>query len=227
MDLLLTNFNSNLPSFMNGVLRDNRAVIAGGSIVCTLLDIKINDFDVYVNIKNAVTLMETLINEYNYTMKHLTITEDDSYGDLFKQKAILCRAILVKQGEHPIDIMVTLTDPLSCASMFDLTCCQVWYDGSSIYGTHLESFFNKIGYQHPFYLTNKHSQKRVVKYSNRGFKLSVMNPTDPFFNINPKPIDLSNLSVEVKQRLDYIQKMYQNTKKPVESGWSWLTSWFW
>tara|TARA_Y100000389_G_scaffold107577_1_gene104572 strand:+ start:8191 stop:10398 length:2208 start_codon:yes stop_codon:yes gene_type:complete len=78
------------------------------------------------------------------------------------------------------DIMIINKDRnlLDVVSNFDLTCCQLWYDGFKMDGTHLKDISNKITYLNPDYLeslldNNEFIINRIGKYKSRGYKIHI------------------------------------------------------
>jgi hypothetical protein len=70
--------------------------------------------------------------------------------------------------------------PTDVVQNFDLTFCQVWYDGDAVYATHPDHVKNKVGYLQgdyvKLYLRKNHFlRRRVQKYRMRGFT-TVLHP---------------------------------------------------
>ena len=78
------------------------------------------------------------------------------------------------------DLMVVNDDRniYDVVSNFDLTCCQVWYDGYKFDGTHIEDIKNKKTNLNKDYVNalingNKFILKRIKKYQKRGFTIDI------------------------------------------------------
>jgi len=78
------------------------------------------------------------------------------------------------------DLMVINDDRnvYDVVSNFDLTCCQVWYDGYKFDGTHIEDIKNKKttlnkDYVNAFINGNKFILNRIKKYQKRGFTIDI------------------------------------------------------
>ena len=68
--------------------------------------------------------------------------------------------------------------PQQVATNFDLTFCQIWYDGEAVYASHPDHIREKRGvlqgdYVQSFINGNKFLQQRIRKYRLRGFTISI------------------------------------------------------
>lgn len=79
-----------------------------------------------------------------------------------------------------IDIMIIHPDyPLSSiVTNFDLTFCQIWYDGKSVHTSHITDIQTKSGSLQPDYIKtyaegNGFLERRIDKYRKRGFSVSI------------------------------------------------------
>lgn len=103
-----------------------------------------------------------------------------------------CRSFLRKNGIRTVykcyrelpnevlemDIMAVRNrrSPLDVVTNFDLSVCQVWYDGESVKATDPEHILNKVGYLQGEYVKtylqgNWFLEWRLSKYTKRGFKI--------------------------------------------------------
>ena len=131
-------------------LKDSGAVIAGGSILSMIINkdyIFVNDFDVYVNLKNSQIIYEAIIKlGYKLISSHLSPAYDKSF---FKKNNILSRfSFFNLKGLKPIDLMI-IDDNVtvnSVVSNFDLSFCEIWFDGENVYSNDPESLKTKTGY---------------------------------------------------------------------------------
>ena len=83
-------------------------------------------------------------------------------------------------AELRVDVMFVRNkrSPEKVASNFDLTFCQVWYDGENVYATHPEHIREKKGilqgdYVKTFLRGNKFLIHRMQKYVDRGFTIEM------------------------------------------------------
>ena len=162
-------------------LKDSGAVIAGGSILSMIIDNNtsfLNDFDIYVNLKNSQIIYEAIIKlGYKLISSHLSPAYDQSF---FKKNNILSRfSFFNLKGLKPIDLMI-IDDNVtvnSVVSNFDLSFCEIWFDGENVYSNDPESLKTKTGYlkkdyaEYVFTYFNKFIIRRIKKYSKRGFKI--------------------------------------------------------
>ena len=70
---------------------------------------------------------------------------------------------------------------IECVSNFDFTFCEVWFDGRSVNGTHLEDAIAGRGTMRQDYLTvflagNKFTLSRYKKYISRGYSITLHYP---------------------------------------------------
>ena len=131
-------------------MKDSGAVIAGGSILSMIIDNNtsfLNDFDIYVNLKNSQIIYEAIIKlGYKLISSHLSPAYDQSF---FKKNNILSRfSFFNLKGLKPIDLMI-IDDNVtvnSVVSNFDLSFCEIWFDGENVYSNDPESLKTKTGY---------------------------------------------------------------------------------
>ena len=157
----------------------NKALLAGGSVLSAFSDFRINDLDIYVNRKNAMTIYEDLLDIGYYKVQNLCLAPayDQSF---FRKNHILSRIRLENDNFMPIDLMI-IPDNISLISVvtnFDLSFCEIWFDGQNVYAVDPEGIQNKEGILKPDYLEslfkyfNEFIRKRIKKYISRGFKIS-------------------------------------------------------
>jgi hypothetical protein len=179
---------------------DSHAVIAGGSILSCLTNgriseasRKISDLDIYVCARDAKTLLEGLcLNGWRVNdAAHIAPPYDQSF---FRKNHILMRQRLHNafkpysaNGETIVEQVLPFIDIIviddgytiqQVVSNFDLTFCQVWYDGIAVHATHMQDIRSKKGSLQPEYHTaylagNSFIQKRMDKYRKRGFTIAV------------------------------------------------------
>jgi hypothetical protein len=163
----------------------NKALLAGGSVLGCFSDFKNNnlDLDIYVNEKNAMTIYKDLSNIGYNNIKNLCLAPpyDQSF---FRKNHILTRIRLENEDFIPIDLMI-IPDNISLISVvtnFDLSFCEIWFDGQNVYAMDPEGIKNKEGVLKPDYLEslfkyfNDFITNRIKKYGKRGFKISYSSP---------------------------------------------------
>lgn len=183
---LFQKLKSYIPN-IDQVLKDNGAIISGSSILASLVpggDEWLVDYDMYVPIPNDKTLHTTIqqaLGEYKIWKQH----KSSSYCTSFMKRNGI-RTVVNYYTERPeseggnmaIDIMAVRkkTTPLQVVQNFDLTFCQVWYDGTDVWATHPQHIQTMTGYLQgdyvPVYLSgNRFLKRRMAKYVLRGFKV--------------------------------------------------------
>jgi hypothetical protein len=184
------NGSENLKIF-NTLLRETGAVLAGGSVLSAVINHPVRDYDVYVPNKNASKFIEGLMpliymSEEFKKEGNCRIIQASSYCESFLRKNGIRRihtfGANVKQFgmqlDAPIDIMAVRNrrKVLDVVTNFDLTFCQVWYDGTSIYASHPEHIRTRVGYLQGDYIPlfimgNRFLRHRVAKYTNTTYTI--------------------------------------------------------
>ena len=164
----------------------------------TKLNTQINsgvDIDFYVSCKNLIPFYVAMIPLFQgETIKSY---EASFYCKSFLRKNGIRTVYKILRPDAPdqlseMDIMAVRNarSPLDVVTNFDLTVCQVWYDGTSVKGTDPEHVLNKVTYLQGDYVKtylqgNRFLDWRLSKYSQRGFKivgdpvaLAIINPLD-------------------------------------------------
>lgn len=196
-----------LPWFRS-LLQRHRAIIAGGFVLraivnqesadpCEIPAWDRPDLDIYVP-------CETLVDFYK---ELLPIYQPDSYER--NVASHYCRSFLRRNGIRTvlrfkrtggtletIDIMAVRNarTPVDVVQNFDLTFCQVWYDGENVYATHPDHLKHKVGYLQGEYVKlflrrNHFLRRRVNKYRSRGFTVAL----DPVALEKLVPSDLMDM----------------------------------
>jgi hypothetical protein len=187
------------------ILMEVGGIIAGGSVLAFCYGtekpvFRTNDIDIYVNIDNYRPMMEFIFGvklNYKTNLKARFSTYDNSYLSKNKIKSIYeyypGGSTLVRRFKSELDIMTVRNcrKPEDVARNFDLTCCQVWYDGTNIYANYPEDVKNKTAtitkdYAISYLSGNIFLQARSAKYITRGFKLKAEIP-DGEFTISEEP----------------------------------------
>ena len=177
------NMNTKIVLKICDTLIKNEALLAGGSVLSVFSDLPINDLDIYVNEKNAMTIYKDLLDIGYYKVENLCLAPpyDQSF---FKKNHILSRFRLLIDNYIPIDLMI-IKDEIKLVSVvtnFDLSFCEIWFDGQNVYAVDPEGIKNKEGRLKPEYnealfkYFNKFIINRIKKYGERGFKISYSSP---------------------------------------------------
>ncbi len=187
-----TNLVAKIPD-LDQVLKDNGALIAGGSVLGALLDTEYrsnhshwgSDVDLYVPIPNDKTIHTLFRDKLKQAFSNFKSSE---YCESFLRKNGIRTVVtygttsIAYDLRNPhytsVDVMAIRkrTTPLQVVQNFDLTFCQVWYDGEDVWATHPEHIQNKSGelqgdYVKVFLSGNIFLRKRMRKYMSRGFKI--------------------------------------------------------
>lgn len=170
---------------INNLLTEYDGIIAGGSLTqgCFFIrdDEFVTDFDFYFPEKHMKKVMEYFSDiELGDGMTCNIMTEyDDSF---LKKNGILYRFGIVSKDFGRIDIMFTTRDPREVAYNFDLSFCEVYYDGRHVYAKNFEDTLSRKGKLNAEYVDsladgNKFILNRIEKYVKRGFTINVENIT--------------------------------------------------
>ncbi len=168
-----------------------KAVIAGGLILSTVSphseeDDPKQDIDLYVNQKHAKECIYRLIElGFKLSGQHMAPVYDDSF--MFKNNILARVAFCHGYSRHPpMDVMIIKDDTSveSVVTNFDLTICQVWYDGMSVHASHWDDIRAKHGSLQPEYhksymAGNRFIHQRIRKYVMRGFKIDTPGLVEP------------------------------------------------
>lgn len=204
------------------LLIENGALVAGGSVLAASQgpNTKINDFDIYVPMEKAFSFFAQFVN-FLFTIygKEYSFIEYSKFASSF-----YCNSFLRRNGIKQVhrfhvmdphsnkkedalavfDIMTVrkIRKPIDVVNNFDLTFCQTWYDGKTIWTSHPEDIRSKKGklqgdYRKLFINGNKFIHKRVKKYIDKGFGVSLDDFTaeeikDSFFfnkELCPNPVE--------------------------------------
>lgn len=163
------------------ILYQHNAIIAGGFVLGNIVNKNYSDIDIYVNRKNALEFIKHMLNE-EYTdniTSDLTVGASPYDMSFFYKNKILARYTF-KIDTNYIDILVVDDDKniIDVAKNFDLSFCEVWFDGVNIYANNEEHVVNMKGILKPDYVEslvvykNRFIIKRINKYYDRGFKIS-------------------------------------------------------
>lgn len=186
----------------SALLKNTGSLLAGGSVLACCYPIdeynNINDLDIYVPNKQASVFLNNI---YNDDIENKAVTDRMFYiATKFKivQSSVYCNSFLRRNGvrkiytfdnksntdlldgQISIDVMLVRNKktPIDVVTNFDLTFCQVWYDGEHVWATHPEHITNKEGVLQKEYTKllilkkNKFLITRLRKYKRKGFKIN-------------------------------------------------------
>jgi len=178
------------------LLEETGSVISGGAVLsaCTGEVITGQDHDFYVPAKQIPRFLNTMVkgDDPIFKAKWASKYGASFYCTSFLRKNGIRRVYTFKDTAdrwdskgNSLDIMSVRNarDPLSVVTNFDLTFCQVWFDGRDVYATHPEHIKTKTGeLQYDYCMTllsgNRFLKKRIKKYLERGFTVTF----DPKFD---------------------------------------------
>ena len=193
-NVILPKLKKNIDNFeiFNQMLLDNNALMAGGSLLSIYNDELINDIDIYVNIRNLTGILKSLI-LLNYkirtTQSYIIPPYDNSF---FRQNGILSRFVFVLIKDEilgnqlkVIDIIIVKDEVQlhDVVTNFDLTFCEIFYDGKKVNSSHPHDVVTKTGTIRDSYLIkirqyNYFTINRIFKYLARGYNITNITPDD-------------------------------------------------
>lgn len=200
---LIENTSLEIFTILNEALITEKAYMAGGSILSCYSTPQFitHDLDIYINQSNFNNFIIKLNNIYRFSRyNRLASPYDNSF---FKKNNILFRVVghsFTRVNIPSIDIMV-IPDEINIVdvlSNFDLTICEIWYNGKTINGTNLMGIKNKVGYLRKEYndslfkYLNNFIIKRIKKYRERGFKIEYDIPKTTNFSITSIKKNVTN-----------------------------------
>ena len=175
----------------NSALISAEALVAGGSVLAPYIDGYIHDIDIYIHASKADGFYQILKTKLGYgfiedTKNYIAPAYDESF---FRKNNILARFLLVSLDQHSaavdqfypnIDIMIIPDDItlLSVVTNFDLTFCEIWYDGKTVQASDPAGILAKTGKLKKDYVEkllvylNHFTIKRLEKYVKKGFTIS-------------------------------------------------------
>lgn len=163
-------------------LIDCEAVVAGGGVLAVYAYYEISDLDIYVNVEFAEDLYLALRNSMGYHIAKMWGNVAPAYDEsFFRKNNILARFRLYQDNLPSIDIMM-IPDHIPVRQVvtnFDLSFCQVWYDGQTVETNHRRDILNKSGFLQKDYQESLFQKfnwfiiSRILKYTKRGFKVQV------------------------------------------------------
>lgn len=237
------------------LIQSSGALVAGGSVLCALHDLPIHDFDIYVHQSKAQTFLTSLCSFHMMSQSdyHSCPAYDDSF---MRRNHIIGRFHLVtgysrygRRDQNVVprvtfDVMVIPDQiPLtSVVSHFDLTFCQVWWDGTRLDTTHVVDVRSKRGSLQSDYLSmymacNSFTCKRIQKYLKRGFHVHIDTShmagcseihLEPVIKKNEEVLEhwmiqsvLRAMTYYIKEHTEYCRLLSLALFHNVPTGWTW------
>jgi hypothetical protein len=178
-DRLLREFGSDSSyNTFNELIISTESLIAGGSILSAYHNLEINDIDIYVHIDNACRLKEGL-DRIGFKLGYKNYIAPAYDRSFFRRNHILARFPMRKRLMSIDIIIVKNSIPLlDVVRNFDLTFCEIWYDGNTVNAVDPIGVLSKTGQLKPDYVSlllvnfNKFTIKRMEKYKRRGFTIT-------------------------------------------------------
>lgn len=183
-------FSSKINKQLLKAIKKNECLVAGGSLLSHLNNQPINDFDIYVGSSKFESFMVDIPQFHVYNANLQTI---------YSKSFFIKNKILFRFGGNlglndldnnnsvyriKYDIIVfndSKTDKYSVVNNFDLTFCEIWFDGNHIYTSSKKNYDNIKGFKGElkqdyfklFFEKNKFTLSRLDKYSKKGYKIHV------------------------------------------------------
>jgi hypothetical protein len=176
-------------NFINKTLVDHQALVSGGFILkCAGLfpdPTSSKDIDMYVpckHLKSFNIIMAKLFEakeviQHNATFYCLSFLRKNGIRSVQKFYDVKARK---HYDAKEMDIMAVRNarSPLEVVQNFDLTFCQIWYDGKMVSATHPQDVKNKTGILQKEYVLsyiegNRFIRGRLQKYKWRGFNIQL------------------------------------------------------
>lgn len=202
MNEYLKNFFGDDVKTFTDTLYESKALLAGSSVIRGVLGeeragFDADDLDIYINKNGAIHFKNTILSlGYKFvsinTLDPKYIQFAAEYDKSFFRKnhiGIRFRFESKKYFGKYIDVMIVDNDtkPIDVVTNFDLTFCEIWYDGKEINATDLQGVYEKKGKLRNEYRDallkdfNHFIIRRIKKYTKRGFEVEI-NTNGSFFN---------------------------------------------
>lgn len=179
------------------LLKETGALIAGGFVLSACVDKstipksfekkdKKQDTDIYVPVKFIPRFLDAMfVTDPIFKPTHYHSYSSSLYCESFLKKNGIRRIynfanMIEYQVDIEIDVMAVRNKRgvLSVVNNFDLTFCQVWFNGTDVYASHPEHIKEKKGLLQTEYcktlLTgNRFLKNRIQKYTARGYTIAL------------------------------------------------------
>ena len=169
---------------LNEYIKDSNALIAGGAVLAAYSNDDVNDLDIYIHASKAVDFVNNLTNDGTYEVafegNYLRPSYDQS---IYRKNNILARFsfnTVITRKFPVIDVMIIPDEIplLSVVTNFDLSFCEIWYDGYYVKAVDAEGVLTKTGILKKDYTDkllldlNRFTIKRLKKYIKKGYIIS-------------------------------------------------------
>ena len=205
--MLAGKFGADKMDRINALLLETGAIIAGGSILRAVspwnADVRglqgnrprqspeVNDLDIYVPVRMTPRLIDGLYTGTEALLEsgRYKVLPASSYCESFLRKNGIRRVhtFTNQHEDNPTDIMSVRhrRSVQQVVTNFDLTICQIWYDGAHVYASHPQDIRDKRATLQSDYVIslmrgNMYIRKRLDKYMKRGFRISIDGMADHF-----------------------------------------------
>ena len=185
---------------VDALLLETGAIIAGGSILRAVspwnADVRglggnrprrspeVNDLDIYVPVRMTPRLIDGLYTGTEALLEsgQYKVLPASSYCESFLRKNGIRRVhtFTNQHEDNPTDIMSVRhrRSVQQVVTNFDLTICQIWYDGAHVYASHPQDIRDKRATLQSDYVLslmrgNQYIRKRLDKYMKRRFRISM------------------------------------------------------
>ena len=211
------------------------AVVAGGSITAIFGGFDINDIDLYVNFSKAqafLAAMSTIGYRPHWTDALQMSSEYDQ--SFFRKNQILVRFPL--ESSYPssraykkMDVMV-IPDTVNVEDVvtnFDLSFCEVWWDGRAVFASDPHGVRHKEGILKPDYRRSLFTEfnpfiiKRLKKYTHRGYTIDTCARDYFLFDTAQEAAAAATASIFPSRR-----RRTENGIRPIADGESWAVKKF-
>ena len=166
---------------------EGKAVIAGGAILSIVHKEYVKDYDLYVNKSYAKDIIKYLLSD-GEVITLVSIYNTPAYDQsFFRKNKIIGRLLFrIKFDDDSIDDSIYIdliivrddTKLIDVVSNFDLTFCEVWYDGIDFYANYPDDVRKKVGslkqdYVESLVCGNTFILRRMRKYRRRGYRIEI------------------------------------------------------
>lgn len=178
---------------LDDILQETGAIIAGGSILAAASPWNptptyvanpdsLNDMDIYVPTRTSPRFIAALFTGPDplFLANSYKVVPASRYCESFLRKNGIRRVNTFKLPAGTMDVMTVRNrrTPEQVVTNFDLTFCQIWYDGVHVYATDPEDIRLKRGTLQADYVEalrsgNNFLSRRMRKYIQRGYTILV------------------------------------------------------
>ena len=164
---------------LNEMLISCNALIAGGFLLSTYDDTKVNDMDIYINTSNVDEALKYILFKMDYSVQLNSVYLTPPYCESFMKKNNVVARFPFMHNECNYGTMNPSTpviDLTSVVEKFDFSFCKVYYNGNEVFTRYPDDIINKQGHVSEEYIeyinTNTYSNCRYKKYIAKGYKFT-------------------------------------------------------